>query len=383
MLHRPFKLDLQSHRRVLNLIRVHGEISAAELARLSNYQPSTLVYVLRSLKENGLIEVSRIQTKDRSTGKPPTLWRLVADKCYMIGIEIIPNDVRSTIFDFSCHVIQKTHERYAVNIKGDSVATVIAEFVQKLIRDNNLPKEKIIGVGVALPGLIDRKNGMVHFSRRLHLKNEPLQQKLSGLLDLPVEIVNDANAGALGIWWHLDGSKPVPPNVVFLTLNEKMGMMGAGLILNSLLYEGAMGTAGEIFTILPPLAKLIETGKAKFGLQNPLIQSNRKTLTLSDVVHCAQENCRVSQFILRRYAQFLISEIFRIVEFLNPNLIVIGGDITEAEPFISDVISKNVEKKLLSLYPVGVNVPEILFSSAGIYAVPIGATALMVRKIFH
>jgi len=332
MIAKSFQIKIPSHKIVLNTIRCHKEISGAELSRITKYQPSTLVYILRSLQKAGFIKVSRVGSLPGSAGKPPTLWSLEPDRGFIVGVELIPYEFRITVINFACQIIHQQHIVDLADMYGDKTAETAALLIKETIEKLVIPKEKLIGVGVALPGLVDRTHGLVHYSRRLNLQNIALQKQLADSLTLPVEIVNDANAGALGVWWHLDSPEPLPPNVVFLTLNEKIREMGAGMLLNGTLYEGAQGTAGEIFVKLPALRKLIEKGIKKYGEEQPLAACLHKTgnVSLSEVILYGKQNCHISNYVLKCFSKFIVAEIIRIVEFLNPNLIVIGGDITEA-----------------------------------------------------
>ncbi len=384
MLPEPFQLKIHSHRKILNTIRIHGEISAAELARLNNLQPSTLVYILRSLKAKGLIEVSRISAHLGSAGKPPTLWRLVSSKGYVIGLEIIPNEMRATVIDFSGKIVHQDHQVELDNVGPEKLLETIRQFYTQVLSHLKLSPKDILGIGVGLTGLVDRERGYVHFSRKLNLQNYPIEEKLRELLNCPVEVVNDANAGALGIKWQIGNSSPVKPNVVFLTLNEKIGFFGAGLILNHILYEGANGTAGEIYTSLPILAELYDKAVSKYGSDFPLVHlfETEHKIDIDDVIDCARKGCMISDVIMKRYKSFIVEEIVRLVQLLNPDVFVLGGDVTDAEDLIYDEIVTKVETRLRQIFPSGVQTPEILFSSFGIYSVSVGATALIFRQIF-
>lgn len=383
-LREPFQLKIASHRQVLNTIRIKKEISGADLARLNNLQPSTLVYILRSLKEKGLIEVSRIDNSSGITGKPPTLWRLVADKGYIVGLEIIPNETRSTVIDFSGKIIHQEHTIGLDNIGPDRLIPSINSFFRALLNHLDIPKRKIFGVGMALTGLVDRERGLVRYSRKLNLNNYPVGDALEKGLGLPIEVVNDANAGALGIKWQIGDDRQVDPNVIFLTLNEKTGYFGAGLILNKVLYEGALGSAGELFTSLPSLSKLFERAERKYGSTFQLLSLDQQKgeIDIEDVIKCARRNCKGSLYILKQYSRFVVEEIVRLVQLLNPHMIVLGGDITDARDLIYDNIVNTVNSRLDEIFVSGMPVPRIEFSRFGIYSVSVGATALILRNIF-
>lgn len=378
-----FCLSIASHRQILNSIRIHKEISGAKLARLNNFQPSTLVYILRALKDRGLIEVSRIEALHKTAGKPPTLWRLAPDKGYIIGIEAIPAELRAVVVNFQGKVIHREHLVGVSNIGPENIIESVAEFVEMLLTKLDISHDKTIGVGMALTGWVDRAAGIVRYSRRLELHNFPIQERLSRHLGLFVEAVNDANAGALGIKWHEDDEVGRAPHVVFLTLNERTAYFGAGLILNHTLYEGAEGGAGEICDALPSLKEFIDNAVARVGSDHPLMDlAATQQIDIEDVIRCAQENCRLSQEILSQYSYFISEEIVRLVQLLAPNVIVLGGDLADARELIYSSIVTQVESRLNELFPWGFTVPKIHFSSYGSYAVSVGATALIMRRIF-
>jgi len=377
-----FKTD--SHREVLNLIRKHKEISGAELARLTNFQPSTVVYILRYLEKKGYIEVSRIGSSMGSAGKPPTLWKLVSDCGYIIGIEVIPDEIRVTVIDFANNVIhQKINKEYK-NIRDKEIISIIDDLMQSLLSELSIPKQKVIGIGIAVPGLVDQKNGVILYSRNLHIKDLSLKKELEKVLKLPVDVANDSNAGVLGIKWHSNNINNFPPNIIFLTINEGVRDIGAGLILNNKLYIGGFGTAGELATSLPDIPKLIEKGMKKYGKNFAIVKEylDSGDISISNVAKYCRDNCQFSNFILRNISKYITKEILRIVEFINPNAIVIGGDISEAEFIMNDYIIPSVEKKAHKLFPVGVQIPDIHFSPFGSYSVSMGATALVLRKLF-
>jgi N-acetylglucosamine repressor len=385
MLPETFQLKIASHRQILNTIRLKSEISGAELARVNNLQPSTLVYILRSLHERGLIEVSRVSAQLGTAGKPPTLWRLAPDMGFIVGLEIIQNEVRATVVNFGGDIVHQEHKVGLENIGPEQLALSIKSFYNELLEHLSLDTNKIIGVGVALTGLVDREKGLVHYSRKLQLRDYSIEKKLHDLLQLPVEAVNDANAGALGIKWHDSSVAASRKSVIFLTLNEKTAYFGSGLILNENLYEGAQGAAGEINAQIPSLDELVQSGRDKYGEEQPIIQllNEKHSIGIDDVILLARQHCPISRDVLLHYTQFIVHEIVRIVSLLNPEVIVLGGDISDARDLISDEIVQSVKFRLKEIFPGGIASPVIQFSKFGAYSVSVGATALIMRKIFQ
>ncbi len=164
-----FNIKIKSHKIVLNAIRQHQEISGAQLSRITQYQPSTLVYLTDPGKKrtdrsepDWQINVCRRQT--------PTLWRLVADKGYVLGLEIIPHKIRTTIVDFSSAIIYQHIDVLEKYQHRSSASCILAEFIENTIAALHLPRNTIIGVGITFSGIVDRKKRIICYSEDLGSK---------------------------------------------------------------------------------------------------------------------------------------------------------------------------------------------------------------------
>ncbi len=92
-------------------------------------------------------------------------------------------------------------------------------FVRPL-SEEELNTRSFLGIGIAMPGLVDSYNGMIQYSALLQIRNLEIGERLRRRLGKPVYFVNDANAGALSIsWYHPIGEK-LPEHIVYLTYNK-------------------------------------------------------------------------------------------------------------------------------------------------------------------
>ncbi|GAK60553.1 hypothetical protein U27_00450 [Candidatus Vecturithrix granuli] len=378
-----FNIKIKSHRIVLNAIRQHKEISGAQLSRITQYQPSTLVYILRTLEKRGLIEVSRIGKSTSAGGKPPTLWRLVADKGYIIGLEIIPHKIRTTVVDFSSAIIYQHIDTLEKNINAEEDSFILAEFLQNTITKLNLPNSAIIGVGMTFSGIVDRKKRIICYSEDLGIKNLAFCDTLESQLGIPVRIANDANAGALGIKWYQNPKQEFPSTIVFISFNEMYTGMGAGLILHNELYEGTSGSAGEILPYQPKIDGLLEEGLKKYGENNLKLDiRTKKKIPMMEIVESAKNGCQISGFLLENISQIIAEMITTIIGLINPDSIVIGGDLNIGQFIVNGYIRPKVEKECDQFFQTGVTIPPMIVSEFGIYSVSIGATTLILEEIF-
>lgn len=381
MLSKSYQFDIKSHQRVLNAIRAQADLSGAEIARRVGLQSSTLVYILRSLRKRGFIEKSHNAPQKNAAGKPPTLWRLNPDRGYVIGIEVIPDELRTVVVDFAGHMVHQSVSTPAPTQGGPALTASLVDGINGALTEARLHDDNLIGVGIALTGLVDRKRGRIRYSRKLRIQDYPLVSALSERVSFPIEIINDANAGALGLKWRAQGILQRYEHVVFLSLNEKTGVMGAGLVLNNRIYEGAHGTAGELTASIPSLEVLFEKAQQRYGKRAFLDKTGVHTISMNDLVQYGPE-CRICRAVLRQYTRFLAAEMVSLILLINPGLIVIGGDLSKAEPLIGERILKRVQHRIESNFPAGISLPHIQFATGGVYSVSLGATSLMFRRVF-
>jgi predicted NBD/HSP70 family sugar kinase len=375
------KIKDSSHRLVLNSIRLYKEISAAQLSRITGFQPSTLVYIIRALEKEGLIKVSRKGTSSHLGGKPPILWELASEKGEIVGLEILPLEIRTIVIDFAGNIL---HQERIENIdnKNGNIDQNILYAIETVVKNFRLHKKRLLGVGIGIPGLVDRIHGIINYSVPLAVRNVKLKTMLQKKLRLPLIIANDANTGAVGVKFFYDSAAEFPHNIVYLTINERFHGIGAGLIIERRLFEGRSYTAGEICSDLPNLDQLAKQAFQRFGTI-PEIYADNETPPMSVIAKSAKNNNPVSQYILESVTEVIASELLRIIGFLNPDLVVIGGDIAEAQLIIYDYVIPKIREKVTNFYPKGIVLPEIVRSRFGIYSVAVGATALVLREIFQ
>jgi hypothetical protein len=105
------KINKKSYRILLNVIRTEKELSGAEFSRMTRYQPSIIVHILRASEKSGLMEIDRNGIFWSSAIKPLILLRLVSDRGYLFGLEIIVNEIRTKVIGFACNIFhQEMHK---------------------------------------------------------------------------------------------------------------------------------------------------------------------------------------------------------------------------------------------------------------------------------
>lgn len=379
-----FSLTENSHKQVLNLIRLCKEISGAELARLTNLRPSTVLYILRNLDEKGLIEISGTGESTTKGGKKPTLWKIKGNTGFVLGLEILVHKIRIVLAGFEGNFIEKGEHIPASRITDKNLVEELLKAISNIIEKFKLPADKIIGVGIAVPGMVDSKSGHIHYAAALGVENFPLRLKLESKLPLRFAIANDANAGAMDVKWYTEPNQKLPANIVYITYNQGAKNLGAGLIINNALYSGVSGAAGEIFYPLPKISSLLEKGIKKLGTDHAILQNTgMDDIKIADIMNHAKKGCGLSSFVIEEICKVIADEIARTVGFINPDLIVLGGDITMQEDLLRKYIIPFAHEKTSGYLKHGYYMPEIRFSQFGKFSVSAGATAIMLSNLME
>lgn len=379
-----FSLTENSHKQVINLIRIYREISGAELARLTNLRPSTVLYILRNLDEKGLIEVKGTGESTTKGGKKPTLWKIKSNYGYVIGIETLVHKIRIVLASLEGTFLDKSEHIPTNKITDKNIVDEIVKAVNTIIEKHQLNHNMIIGVGIAIPGMVDSKNGHIHYAAALGVENFPLKLKLESKLPLQFTIANDANSGVMDVKWYTEPTQKLPANIVYITYNQGAKNLGAGLIINNALYNGVSGAAGEIFYPLPKIPSIIDRGIKKIGSHHPILQSfSIEEIKIAEIMNFAKKGCPLSAFVIEEICKLIADEIARIVGFINPDLIVLGGDITLQEDLLKKYIIPFAHEKTSGYLKHGYFMPEIRFSQFGKFSVAAGATALVLSELME
>lgn len=377
----PITIKDDSQKLVLRLIRKHQTISGAELARLSNLQPSTMVYILRKLQKLHLIEKAGIGESTEKGGKRPVLWKIKAKRFYILGAEMLPTKSRFVISDINGNIIQRSEQKFDKRSTGKVVINSISTIFKEMAGQVKQPNIQILGAGVAVPGLVDSMEGRMLYSASLEVNNYDVIGQLDDMFEFPVFIANDANAAALTIpWYNGEKDENSPENFVYLLYTQGAENLGSGLFINGNLFQGYYGTAGEIFTPMPRLRDwMLEGLNQGYRPSNPETSRIRDT-EIPQVVQQASLGCPLNIFVIHQLMTFIAEEIIRIVGFINPEAIILGGDLVKPEWLIKNYLEPFLKKKSEHLQALGYQLPTISYSQHGKYSVALGATALVLNE---
>ncbi|MEI7035037.1 ROK family transcriptional regulator [Streptomyces pratensis] len=222
---------------VLDLLRAAGPegISRLELADGTGLTPQAVSKITARLRADGLAADAGLRPS--TGGKPRTVLRLVSDARFAVGLHLDRDGLTAVLVDLAGRPVAVTSAPLDFGAPADRVLADAADAVRDLSAAE--PHRPVLGVGVAVPGPLDHRDGVLHRVTGFPGWNGyPLRAALAERTGLPVVVDKDTNAAALAL--ALD--QPAGGDFAYLHLGTGLG---AGLVLGGQVHRGARTGAGE------------------------------------------------------------------------------------------------------------------------------------------
>ncbi|MFJ7078090.1 ROK family protein [Streptomyces sp. NPDC098781] len=233
---------LRSHNTalVLDLLRTAGPegISRLELAERTGLTPQAVSKITARLREEGL--AAEAGRRASTGGKPRTVLRLVPEAGHAVGVHLDRDELTVVLCDLTGAVVARRTAALDLGAGADTVVERAVGEVTAIAGDDG-PPGAVLGVGVALPGPLDHRRGVLHRVTGFPEWNGfPLRDVLARRLSLPVVVDKDTNAAALGL--AVEGAAGNFASFAYLHFGAGLG---GGLVIGGAVHRGARTGAGE------------------------------------------------------------------------------------------------------------------------------------------
>ncbi len=366
---------------VLNLIQEHDSISSTNLVKMTGMRPSTVFNIIKELSARSFV---KFYGKGESTvkgGKRPYIWTLNRDAAYVVGLDIEVGEMTSVILDLGGSIVAKKTVKHLTGKTVDELTSAIYDAVAQIISENHVPTEKILGLGIAFAGIVDYQNGIVIMSSVLPGMNFPLLEKLNRFA-FPVMIENNANAAAIGLKWNTKDKSRQNYLTVLVEIDRNVSGLGIGIVIDGKLYRGASYCAGELYPHLPTLTEILSPIRSRF-VEGEILKNHLSSFEMIDIhflIDAARRGDSVAQKVFSMIGDEVGHTIAPAVALLNPDSLIITGDVTEMEHILLDTIRKVIDMKVLSITGNSLN---ITVDKHHHYAVAVGAASLILDDFFR
>ncbi len=275
-----------------------------------------------------------------------------------VGIDVGGTNLKAGVVDQNGKMLSKVDCPTGVERGHEAVVADMAKLALKAIEESGCSMDEVQAIGIGIPGVLDPRTGVVPFCTNLGWHDVPVIELMQKVIDKPVYVDNDATVAALAE--SVAGVSAGVQDSLFLTLGTGVG---GGIVLGGKVYSGAHGVGSELGHMMivaggekctcgnygcweryASATALIRMGTeaAKTHPESALCQE--KPLTAKDVMDAAKAGDPAALEVFDQYTTYLAVGIVNIINFIDPEVIAIGGGVSAAGEFLIQPIREKVAK---------------------------------------
>jgi N-acetylglucosamine repressor len=348
-----------NRRIVLNLVRARQPISRADLARAMGVRRGAVSLIVNDLLKDGFIVEGA--TGDAIRGRKPTFLYIDTRRRAVVAIDI---RISQTLLMLADLLGKPIGGIVTIPTERDPQRLVksLASRVKQMLADH--PQiDDCTGIGVAVPGMVERPSMQVLHAPTLGWRNVDLRDMLAKATGLPVELENSGRACALAQLWAMHGTGEGPAgDFVFVSVSDGLGI---GVSFQREVLRGRHNLAGEFGHI--PLS--LDGPRCSCGSSGcwEAYVSNRATLgryfghdlesgvtpeespfTIDDLLARARDTDMKARAALQATGRYLGLGIAAVVNALDPSAVYIGGEIVSAWDLVEPTLQAAIRERALT-----------------------------------
>lgn len=385
--HSPLSLRELNRLRVIETIYRHPATSRAEITRHTSLARQTVSTVIDELLRAGIVEehVAPEDARPRNTGRPPILLSLVADAAFAVGLDFGHQHIRVAICDLSGQSIADDVVPAEVDHAPTQSLDCAEELVRRALSSAGIEREHLLGMGMGLAAPINRTSGELEANGILPgWRGIRPATEMQARLGVPVQIENDANAGALGE--KLFGAGRGIEDLVYIRLSAGIG---AGMILSGRPYHGSLGVAGEIGHVLSdrqgPICRCgnrgcLETIASPVAVAALLERSFNRPIPIPTLLELVAAGDRGACRAVADAGEAVGTALAALVNILNPQLLLVGGELAATGEVMLEPIREAIARHCVA--PASASV-RVAAGTLGPRAEVLGAAALILAQSPH
>jgi len=383
----PRHIRRMNQEAILQVVRSSGPVSRTFLARRLGLNPSTVNRLVEQMAETGLVTLAGEGESGRRGGRPAQLIAYNGNAATIVCLDLSNDPWRGALVNLSGEVQQRFS---AQPTPGDADANwqTLVELVDEMLAFHcRMDGPPLRGIGVGAPSIVLWQSGTVVWAASLGWRDVPLKEWMTQRWDAPVFVENDVNLLALGESWLGVGRDS--QNLVVLSVGTGIG---AGLILGGRLYRGANEAAGEL-GYLPPDRKtlgqnhngygpleavaaapgLVARAKAHLRAGRASRLATVSPLQAEDIYAAARAGDALAVELMANTADYWSLAVAGLATVLNPEMILIGGEMVKAADLLLDLL----RARLAGLLPVMPRLEPVHLGDDGVL---LGAAALVLTN---
>lgn len=381
---------------IFSLINKHEPVSRAELANITGLSPTTVSSLTEELLDSGMVIETGTGTTTTS-GRKPIMLEVNPQGGYVISVEMVEEGFNLCIYNLKCDEI--SGNSYVVS-NYDAIGQEIVKVIDRIINDTEMQEEKLLGICLGIPGILDKDNNRVISSTVLPINeaNDFYNILKDRFESIPVLVENESSFSAYAEKEF--GVNGDIKNLVRIDINTGIG---SGVVVDRKIFTGSFGLAGEIghvsIDMNGPRCKCGNRGCLEVLASIPALcqrvifamMSGRETVIKGmvdndynridiEVVKKALDiGDELAVEVVDEIASKLAFGINNVINIFNPQVVVIGGKIKALGDYLVYKIKERLD--IIGLKP-GIRNVEVCFSSLENNTVTLGGARYVLDNIF-
>lgn len=363
---------------IVRAVHLGGQLSRSELVAHTGLTRSAIRGLIGELVGGGLLAETR-SAPDGAPGRPSPLVHPVPEGASVVALEINVDSLAAARVGLGGSIVELVRvDRPRAHVTVDEIVTDLVELAEPMLAA--VPDNWLAGVGVAVAGVVRRRDGLVRLAPNLGWTDEPLGERLAAAIrtDAPIAIANEADLG--GLAEHRRGAAIGEANVVYVA-----GEVGVGghVTVGGQPLEGAAGYAGEVgHMVVNPRGSACACGsfgcwETEIGERAMLVRAGRSPLggavAVDELIDAAASGERAARASVAHVGTWLGVGIASLVNIFDPTLVVLGGVLGRLHPLVVSELDAALKRHAL---PPARELVRVVPGALGVNAPIIGAAEL-------
>jgi predicted NBD/HSP70 family sugar kinase len=356
---------------VLREVHRHGAVSRSELAERTGLYRQTIRSLVGQLSDRGLVDEDGAPTAG-TRGRPSLVVRPRTDTVRVLALDIEVDSLGAAVISLGGTVLRSVRVARPRDV-ADPAATIdaLAATAESALRTGPRDSQRVVGIGVAVVGLVRRDDGLVRLAPNLGWTDVPVGDLVAARLALgvPVTVGNEADLG--GMAEHLRGAAAGARDVLYVS--GEVGI-GGGLIVDGRPLDGHGGYAGEIghLAVNPDGLRCAcgatgcwetEVGEAALVRRAGLPDLHTGELAVARVLEAADDGDETARRAIADVGRWTGIGLASLVNVLNPEIVVLGGLLARLHPRIAGVVDHELRQRSTTALREGLTVRPARFGA--------------------
>lgn len=384
---------------VLEAIRLNPGISRAEITSITGLTQAAISNIVGELLAMGLVlEAGRVTSRG---GRPRVRLVINPDACYVVGVDLARTHIRAAVIDLTGSVKHSLTVASSLRRPHDITSARLLALLHQLLDEFGPRRTQIVGIGIGAPGPLSAREGVILAPPNFTgWRNVPLKQIVEDRFHLPVWIENDARACALAEGWF--GHGRTFEQFVYIGVGTGVG---AGMMLNGLLYRGANDLAGELghvtvemcgprcncgnygclelyisaIALVAAALEALERGEP--SLIRDLAPAGAEDVDIAVIAEAARRSDPLAARLINQVIRYLGAAVVNVINLYNPEAVFLGREVVQAAgDLLLEPIRALVAERTFS---VAAQQAQVLAATLGEDEPLIGAACLVLEGLFR